>query len=114
MTAATAVHDKEHGDFLVKEKDHQESVEQMGKATNTVEAEAHDRAQTTFLQQVAKMPAARRSRTLRTSMRRCVPKRNHVPHCDTYLYEAETVPGSPGDGPQLSKTLSLYFIALAG
>ena len=57
MKAATAVHDKEHGDFLVKEKDHQKSVEQMGKATNTVEPEAHDTAQTTFLQQVARMPA---------------------------------------------------------
>merc|ERR1719182_1047021 len=57
MKAATAVRDKEHADFLVEEKDHQESVEQMGKATNTVEAEAHDTAQTAFLQQVAKMPA---------------------------------------------------------
>jgi len=55
--AATAVRDKEHADFLVEEKDHQESVEQMGKATSTVEAEAHDTAQTAFLQQVAAMPA---------------------------------------------------------
>merc|ERR1719262_1560160 len=56
MKAATAVRDKEHADFLVEEKDHQESVEQMGKATSTVEAEAHDTAQAAFLQKVSKMP----------------------------------------------------------
>ena len=54
MKEATAVRDKEHADFLVEEKDQQESVEQMGKATNTMEAEALDTAQTAFLQQVAK------------------------------------------------------------
>ena len=45
MKAATAVRDKEHADFLVEKQDHQESVEQMGKATNTVGAAAHDTAQ---------------------------------------------------------------------
>ena len=54
MKEATAVRDEEHADFLVEEKDHQESVEQMGKPTNIMEAEAHDAAQTAFLQQVAK------------------------------------------------------------
>ena len=49
--------DQEHGDFLVKEKDHQKSIEKMGKATNTVKSEVHDTVQTTFLHQVAKMPA---------------------------------------------------------
>ena len=38
-------------------KDHQKSVEKMGKAMNTVKPEVHDTVQTTFLHQVAKMPA---------------------------------------------------------
>merc|ERR1719326_332514 len=45
MKVATAARAKEHAEFLAEEKDIQESVEQMGTATETVQAEAHDTAQ---------------------------------------------------------------------
>ena len=55
MKTATAVRDKEHADFLVEEKEQQESVEQVGKTMNTVEVEPHDTAQTACFQQMTKM-----------------------------------------------------------
>jgi len=55
MKSATKVRAEEHADFLAKERDVQESVQQMGTATDTVQAEAHDSAQTA-LTQVAKLP----------------------------------------------------------
>ena len=55
MKTATAVHDKEHADFLVEQNEQQESVEQVRQAMSTVKVEPHDTAQTACFQQVAKM-----------------------------------------------------------
>merc|ERR1719171_159043 len=47
----------EHEDFLEDQQDYQESADQIGLAIDTLKQEAHDVAQTSLLQKVAKLPS---------------------------------------------------------